>query len=273
MAAASTSRTVGQWKLRRRPGGGIIGRSMKITSCTITGNTVQGSGGGIDTSGDSVCFPPGLCFPTSTVKSSIVALNTATSSGPDVHGGVSTGGFNLIGNSDGSAGLHAPTDQSGTIASPLDPKLDPSGLQSNGGPTGTIALLRGSPAIDRGTSNGLTGMLTTDQRGAGFRRAFDDPAIANAAGGDGTDVGAFEQQTLDPFLSYAVKGTKGTPRFVARGPVTLADAFGRGAYDVAEPVALALPAEVDGTPRRDESTHLLEHRLKPSKGEAKFAPR
>jgi hypothetical protein len=67
-------------------------------------------------------------------------------------------------------------------------------LQNNGGATQTIALLCGSPAIDKGTSNGLTGVLTTDQRGAGFPRTFDDAAAANATGGDGTDIGAFEVQ-------------------------------------------------------------------------------
>ncbi len=82
--------------------------------------------------------------------------------------------------------------QSTTVAAPLDPKLDPAGLQSNGGPTQTIKLLFGSPAIDRGTSNGLTGQLTTDQRGAGFPRTSDNPAISNAFGGDGSDIGALE---------------------------------------------------------------------------------
>jgi hypothetical protein len=55
-----------------------------------------------------------------------------------------------------------------------------------------LALVCGSPAIDRGTSNGLTGSLTTDQRGTGFARTLDDTGIANASGGDGTDIGAFE---------------------------------------------------------------------------------
>src|SRR5205085_1317191 len=76
--------------------------------------------------------------------------------------------------------------------SPLDPKLDPNGLQDNGGPTQTIALMCGSPAIDKGRSDGLTGPLTTDQRGAGFPRTVDDLVTPNATGGDGTDVGAFE---------------------------------------------------------------------------------
>src|SRR5262249_30318418 len=57
-------------------------------------------------------------------------------------------------------------------------------LGDYGGPTPTIALRSGSPAIDRGNSFGLT----NDQRG--FARTIDDPSVANAAGG--TDVGAFE---------------------------------------------------------------------------------
>ena len=32
----------------------------------------------------------------------------------------------------------------------VDPRLDPAGLQDHGGPTQTIALLPGSPAIDAG---------------------------------------------------------------------------------------------------------------------------
>ena len=59
-------------------------------------------------------------------------------------------------------------------------------MQNNGGPTFTHALLLGSPAIDKGESSGST----TDQRGFGRRK--DIPALANAPGGDGADIGAFE---------------------------------------------------------------------------------
>jgi hypothetical protein len=40
----------------------------------------------------------------------------------------------------------------------------------------------------------LTGVLVTDQRDTGFARTFDDSALLNA-GGDGTDIGAFEAQS------------------------------------------------------------------------------
>jgi hypothetical protein len=172
-------------------GGGIDARNgtVNVTNSTITGNTATNNNGG-----------GGIAHTASTinVKSSIIALNTAPITGLDVTGTVVSAGFNLVGKRDGSSGFTAATDLTGTVASPLDPKLDPNGLQNNGGPTKTIALLVGSPAIDKGTSAGLTGNLTTDQRSSGFPRAFNDAAIPNANGGDGADIGAFEVQTVPP---------------------------------------------------------------------------
>jgi CSLREA domain-containing protein len=140
---------------------------------------------------------------TFTVKSTIIALNRVQAqdgtpgSNPDVSGTFTSQGFNLIGKRDGGTGFTQGTDQTGTAASPLDPKLD--FIRDNGGPTLTVALLPGSPAIDKGTSHcstcGLTAVLATDQRDTGFPRTFDDAATLNATGGDGTDIGAFEVQT------------------------------------------------------------------------------
>jgi CSLREA domain-containing protein len=176
-------------------GGGIynsFGGTVNVTNSTIVGNTAigtsNGRGGGILNDGGTV-----------TVKNSIVAMNSSATLGPDVLGTFVSAGFNLIGKRDGSAGFTAATDQTGTVASPLDPKMDPTGLRNNGGRTRTIALLRGSPAVDKGTSLGLQGFLTDDQRGSGFPRTFDNPAIPNAAGGDGTDVGAYERGSSTPF--------------------------------------------------------------------------
>ena len=128
------------------------------------------------------------------MKSTIIAADFGGLSqfgeSPDVYGPFHSLGFNLIGKKDGSTGFTAATDKRGTIASPLNPKLDPKGLRDNGGPTQTVALVKGSPAIDKGTSAGLTGTLTTDQRG--FARTVDNGSVPNANGGDGTDIGAFE---------------------------------------------------------------------------------
>lgn len=70
----------------------------------------------------------------------------------------------------------------------VDPLLAPA-LAANGGPTETLALLRGSPAIDRGLA---AAGEAADQRGS--KRPLDIPSVPNANGSDGTDVGAFEVQ-------------------------------------------------------------------------------
>jgi hypothetical protein len=74
-----------------------------------------------------------------------------------------------------------------------DPLLGP--LQPNGGLTQTMAPAVSSPAIDQGTSAGLS----TDQRGV--LRPIDLPTIPNstAPGADGSDIGAFELQPSNAF--------------------------------------------------------------------------
>src|SRR5262245_50113698 len=93
-------------------------------------------------------------------------------------------GYNL--SSDNGGGfLTAAGDQTNS-----NPRLGP--LQLNGGQTPTHALMSSSPAIDAGTN--FTG-VTTDQRGTGFPRTFDVPLLSIA--GDGTDIGAFEVQSVN----------------------------------------------------------------------------
>jgi hypothetical protein len=86
--------------------------------------------------------------------------------------------------------LGGPTTISPTSADNLigvDPMFDSNGLQNNGGPTPTIALELGSPAIDAGSTalavDPATGQpLTYDQRGPGFLRVL----------GSSVDIGAYE---------------------------------------------------------------------------------
>jgi Dockerin type I domain len=174
-------------------GGGIYNTGTAIISnCTISFNDPSAGGrcGGIENSGGTV-----------QVKSSIIAQNQSYSGGadPDVVGSFLSAGFNLIGARDGSTGFTEATDQTGTLAALLHPGFDirfsygkTVALEDNGGPTLTRALLCGSPAIDKGSGNSLTGTLATDQRGSGFARTVNDPLLPNANGGDGTDIGAFE---------------------------------------------------------------------------------
>ena len=148
--------------------------SLGMTSSTVSGNTAS-QGGGIYSAG-----------PNTSPKNSIIARNTSAN-GPDVKGDLASRGFNLIGDNSGlTISTPQASDQIGTSASPIDPRLGP--LQNNGGPTFTHALLLGSPAIDKGESSGAT----TDQRGFGRRK--DVAALANAPGGDGADIGAFESK-------------------------------------------------------------------------------
>jgi len=162
-------------------GGGIYvsGGALTAINCTIADNSAGNygaSGGGMDVYGGTV-----------TLDNTIVALNTdGTGMGAaadDIAGAGVSGSYNLIGTG-GSGGLTNGTD--GNQVGVADPGLDPNGLQDNGGPTQTIALLAGSPAVDEGSNGLIPSGVTTDQRGTGFPRIVSDYV----------DIGAFELQTL-----------------------------------------------------------------------------
>src|SRR5947207_1887296 len=158
-------------------GGGIYNSgTLTITNSTIFGNFStggSGSGAGVYNKADGVS--------TVNARNTIIAKNTA-SSAPDFSGILTSQGYNLIGNPAGTTITGTTTGNQLNV----DPKLGP--LQNNGGPTFTQALLSGSPAIEAGESSGSN----TDQRG--FTRPVDTPAITNATGADGSDIGAYEVQ-------------------------------------------------------------------------------
>jgi hypothetical protein len=142
---------------------------MTLSNCTLAGNSAAITGGGI------------YNFGRLTVANTILAGNTAPAD-PDVNGSVASLGHNLIGNPSGGGGFAASL---GDLLG-INPLLAP--LDYYGGPTQTLPLLPGSPAIDAG-SNALAvdasgNPLTTDQRG--FAR------VSNGT----VDIGAFEVQNL-----------------------------------------------------------------------------
>ena len=171
-------------------GAGIYNKAgtVTLTNSTLSGNKANpsttyngavilpapGSGGGIWNGG------------TVNVKNTIIAQNSAAT-GPDVFGSFASGGYNLIGDGTGSTGFTAVGDRVGTAAAPIDPLLNP--LTNNGGPTQTVALQPGSPAINGGdpafvlTSGPFIGPRFYDQRGI---------SPFNRVSGGIIDIGAFE---------------------------------------------------------------------------------
>lgn len=176
-------------------GGGlyVTGATAFLQNSTIAGNSAGGFGG----------FAGGLWMDQSSVDIVNSTLSGNSSTDGDVH--VASGVLDLdhaiVANS-------APVDLvrvSGTINAVyslvenpgtaingtnvnnlfgVDPNLGP--LANNGGPTQTLALLPGSPAIDAGNPL-LPNPPPTDQRGPGFVRIFNGRI----------DFGSFERQAAD----------------------------------------------------------------------------
>lgn len=171
------------------------GSTVNIVNSTISGNTATTSAGAILADGGSVVHVTNSTITansggavknaggTITLRNSIVAGNSGTAA-PNVDGTITSQGYNVVGPLGTTTVTAATGDQLGV--SDASVALGP--LQNNGGTTPTHALLTGSIAIDQGHSSGST----DDQRG--LTRPCDDATIANATGGDGADVGAFENQ-------------------------------------------------------------------------------
>jgi hypothetical protein len=165
-------------------GGGVSvsAGSTTLTNCTIGSNLVNGSGGGIEVLGGNL----------SLYNTIVAGNNDVFPAADDIDGtldarlppGQRPSSYNLIG-AGGSGGLANGTN--GNIVGVADPKLGT--LADNGGPTQTIALLPGSPAIDHG-SNDLANAaaLTVDQRRFGriYNRTVDIGAyeLGSALPGD-----------------------------------------------------------------------------------------
>ena len=222
-------------------GGGGIANSGSLTAAnvTIAGNSAgEKAGGGILNSGNLMAVNVTIAHNSAGEQAGGGIANTgsallnntivAANQGGDAAGSL-TGSYDLIG--DGSGGLSVSNHNLlGTSAFPLDAKLAP--LADNGGPTQTIALLPGSPAIDAGGNSlavDASGQaLLTDQRG--------QPRIT-----DGTvDIGAYE--TPGSF----VVNTNLDAATLAAGLVSLRQ-FLAWADTAAGPPLLTFAANVRGT--------------------------
>ena len=148
-------------------GGGLrgLGRNT-LNDCTISGNTAGVDGGGL------------FLLILNTLNDCTISGNSAPQGG-----GLQLGAFGNTLNNTIVAGNLAGGDISGSYSGSNDlvggnPLLAP--LGSYGGPTETMPLLPGSPAIDAGSNVLVPAGVTTDQRGM--------PRIVNGT----VDIGAFE---------------------------------------------------------------------------------
>lgn len=179
-------------------GGGVFNSGTAIVSnSTLAGNKTT-SGGGIFNSGTATIsnstLSENLAFSGVGVSNSnqaIIALQNSIldhnflpgtpSQSQNCSGTLNSLGYNL--SSDATCNFNKPGDLNNH-----DPLLGP--LQNNGGPTQTMALIPGSPAIDGGNPSGCTdgqgNLLKADQRG------MPRPDKEDASG---CDIGAYESQS------------------------------------------------------------------------------
>jgi hypothetical protein len=181
---------------RHSAGGGIFnGGTLAINNSTLTGNSAVGhAGGGIYNNGGTLAINNSTLTGNSAtgIGGSIYAYSEGTAilqntivanspSGGNCGGSVTSNGYNL--SSDSTCNFNSTGDLNNT-----DPKLGQLGYY--GGPTQTIPLLSGSPAIDAGNPSGCTDdqghLLKTDQRGKP-RPDKEDTG--------GCDMGAYERQS------------------------------------------------------------------------------
>ncbi len=181
--------------------GGAIwtgGSTMTLNTCTLAGNSATGTsgeGGAIFDSGpltlsaitvaDNSAPSGGGIFVVNgnpiVLMDTIVAGNTPTSSSgmdPDIDGSVATSSsYNLIGNGAGLSGISNGVNHNkiGTSSAPINPLLGP--LGNNGGPTETMAVLPGSPAISSGGS--MTTLTSAITAGSTVISVADAAAIAS----------------------------------------------------------------------------------------------
>ncbi|PAX51985.1 DUF4347 domain-containing protein [Brunnivagina elsteri] len=164
-------------------GGGIanVGGTLTVSNSTLSGNFASALGGGI-----------GAFFGTSgsitSIRNSIVTGNSARifpESTSELYGdtgsSLNSNGYNLFGFNSSSRSIRLNTSSTDIIPSVSLSAILSTTLANNGGPTQTLALVNGSPAINAGDP-GYSGPLTTDQRGSGFARII----------GGTVDIGAFE---------------------------------------------------------------------------------
>jgi fibronectin-binding autotransporter adhesin len=182
--ATVTNSTIAGNSANLSGGGGIYndGGTFTVTDSTIAGNSATHIGGGI--------YNGGIL----TAKNTLLANNVIYSgtANCDLDNGTATSlGYNISDDDTCITSFTAIGDENNVIPGA---GLDTKGLQNNGGPTQTIALLPGSPAVDHipvaDCTDANGNRVKTDQRGIKRPR------------GAACDVGAFELVQTVPFSNF-----------------------------------------------------------------------
>jgi len=161
---------------------------VELQSTTISGNTVTtptnsslGAGGMVLFAGDSELVNTIISGNSTPDLSMIQSIPGNPNPVPPA---TARGSFNLTGTIDGGT-LVDMVAGSNLVSS--DPKLGP--LADNGGPTRSMLPADDSPLVDKGL-----GTSPADQRG--LDRTVDFSWLPNAPGGNGTDIGSVEIQSM-----------------------------------------------------------------------------
>lgn len=170
------------------PGGAAGAGLPPAGSHGAASNNGRGDGGGLNVSGGTI-----------NLINTLIALNNASTNGVDVFGNISFSQQNLIGHGVGSNLDFG--DAGGDLVGYTASQLKLGALGDNGGPTQTMALLAGSPAIAAGDASPGAGQLPDkDQRG--FARTINGHV----------DIGAVEYQ-YDLAVTGSVDSPFGGPDF------------------------------------------------------------
>jgi hypothetical protein len=164
-------------------GGGLFNHNglISVINSTFSANTAAQGGRDVFTLGDSTGNTTASTTATATITNTI--LGQADTTVQDFTGKTNGSGTNSTSGTNNL--IRTQSGFAGSIVSTADPML--AALGNYGGPTPTMALLPGSPAIDAGTDAAVTnppfsGPPFTDQRGPGFPRVL----------GAHVDIGAYE---------------------------------------------------------------------------------
>jgi hypothetical protein len=245
-------------------GGAIFNLNGTVTlqHATVAGNTVRAGDGDTDGQADggsiySIAYGNDIFTPNTPVAARVNVLHSILAdsqfldaSGSTISSGVrelvnhrhsgatlgSVARLSFVGSTiksiveGGYRNIGGVVDYGGANVLTGDPQLDPAGLQNNGGPTPTIALQLGSPAIDQ-----AVGSVSRDQRGY-YRDSSADlgaveyvsrPLVVAADAGHAPEVNVYNSNGLlrFSFLAYSLSYNGGVR-------VAVADVTGDGIEEI-----------------------------------------